>query len=95
MGCSSSVVDRDISEDGDGRGGEVEIRDEKTWARLSRGGEEMRYREEDESEHRRDCGGSGVVNSFTEVESKPESVVADSAVAESSGVVFILASPCD
>ena len=48
MRCSSSVVDGDRSEDGDGRGGEVEIRDEKTWASLSRGGEEMRYREEDE-----------------------------------------------
>ncbi|KAF2543452.1 hypothetical protein F2Q68_00032430 [Brassica cretica] len=37
------------------------------------------------SEHRGDCGGSRVVNGFTEVESKSESVVADSAVAESSG----------
>ncbi|KAG2283780.1 hypothetical protein Bca52824_055000 [Brassica carinata] len=27
---------------------QFEIRDEKTWASLSRGGEEMRYREEDE-----------------------------------------------
>ncbi|KAG2269831.1 hypothetical protein Bca52824_064386 [Brassica carinata] len=27
---------------------QFEIRDEKTWASLSRGGEEMRYKEEDE-----------------------------------------------
>ncbi|KAF3524052.1 hypothetical protein F2Q69_00047646 [Brassica cretica] len=40
-------------------------------------------------------GGSGVVNGFEEVVSKSESVGAHNAVAESSDIVFNLASPCD